>query len=127
MSTDQKRVVITLSTLNYAKLAERLGTDDTDEITSHVKDAVIQLAGGKPEVSRDAQRKLDRIAKREAVLAEKKAALAEARAIEGNALMPGSVSKPKDKPVTPEVKAPVTSDSERIGGRHGNVQPVHTK
>lgn len=126
MAKDMKRIVISITETNYKKLTERLGTDETDEVTAHVKDAIIQLAGGEPEISREAQRKLDRIAKREAALAEKKVTLAEAKAIENNALIGGNKTKADSKPVTEVGKPTVTSNGAQSTNRHGHGERPRT-
>ena len=75
MVAKDHRIVITLNADNYKAVQERVGTDNHEEVTELVKSAVISLANGAPEPTRKARQKIERMAKREAELAVKRAKL----------------------------------------------------
>ena len=93
MVAKDHRIVITLNADNYKAVQERVGTDNHEEVTELVKSAVISLANGTPEPTRKARQKIERMAKREAELAEKRAKLSEGISADSNPL----VSKGENK------------------------------
>ena len=127
MVAKDHRIVITLNADNYKAVQERVGTDNHEEVTELVKSAVISLANGAPEPTRKARQKIERMAKREAELAVKRAKLSEGISADTNPLVSKGVNKERGNSDVEGVnKATVTATPPRPANVTSHAKPNAT-